>query len=69
MPTITVKVSVEEARALTRRATRAGQSKSAYVRSLIGGRIETAGDMLDALEAGRYDALIPRRRRRRRAAA
>lgn len=65
MPTISLKVSAAEARDLARRARAARQTKSAYVHSLISGRLETTDDWLQAMESGRLNPLIPRRQRRR----
>lgn len=65
MATISLKLSEEQTKKLLRSARAARQSKSAYIRSLIDGRIETAGDLLHAIERGE----MPRLRRRRRVAA
>jgi|JI10StandDraft_1071094.scaffolds.fasta_scaffold729935_2 predicted DNA-binding protein len=67
MATISLKLSEEQTRKLNRSARAVGQSKSAYIRSLLDGRIETAGDLLGAWERGEVPG--PRRPRRRRAVA
>lgn len=69
MAILSLKISDAEARRLGRSARAAGQSKSAYVRSLITRRIETTDDLLSAWENGALDGLAPRRQRRRRRAA
>lgn len=69
MATISLKLSPSEVQKLNRSARAHRQTKSAYIRSLITGRIETTDDLLRAWESGRLDPLIPRPRRRRRAAA
>ena len=63
MATISLKLSPGEARQLNRSARARRQTKSAYIRSLITGRIDTTDDLLRAADSGRLDALIPRRRR------
>lgn len=65
MATISLKLSPAEVRKLNRSARARRQTKSAYIRSLITGRIDTTDDWLRAADAGLLDPLIPRRRRRR----
>lgn len=69
MATISLKLSPSEVRKLNRSARANRQTKSAYIRSLITGRIDTTDDWLRAWESGRLDPLSLRRRSRRRASA
>jgi predicted DNA-binding protein len=52
MPTLTLKISSVEARRLNHDAKLRGQTKSAYVRSLLADRIQTTDDLLRAWEHG-----------------
>jgi hypothetical protein len=63
MPTLTLKISPEEASKLSRAAFQRGQSKSAYVRSLLADRIETTDDLLRAWEEGQIPTLRAKARR------
>jgi predicted DNA-binding protein len=60
MPVFTIKLSPEEGRRLNRGARLRGQTKSAYVRSLLADRIQTTDDLLHAWEKGD----IPQARKR-----
>jgi len=64
MPTITLKISTDESDRLNRAAEQRGQTKSAYIRSLLADRIETTDDLLRAWEEGQIPALRPKSRRR-----
>lgn len=67
MAILTLKLSPTEAQKLSRSAAASKQTKSAYIRRLIAGRIETTDDLLLAWERGEVPKL--RRSRRRRTAA
>jgi len=68
MPTLTLKISPVEARRLNLDARLRGQTKSAYVRSLLAERIQTTDDLLRAWEQSEVPALHSKPRRRHAAA-
>lgn len=68
MPTLTLKISSLESRRLNHDARLRGQTKSAYVRSLLADRIQTTDDLVRAWEQGEVPALHSKPRRRHAAA-
>ena len=68
MPVFTIKLSPEEGRRLSRDARLRGQTKSAYVRTLLADRIQTTDDLLRAWEKGDIPPVRKRSSRRHAAA-
>ena len=61
MPVITLKLSVAESARLNREAKLRGQTKSAYMRSLLADRIQTTDDLLQAWEHGEVPLIRSKR--------
>jgi len=68
MPVITLKLSAAEFARLNHEAEQRGQTKSAYIRSLLSDRIQTTDDLLRAWEAGEIPLMRSKSRKRRAAA-